>query len=422
MERKSIGQFIAALRKASGMTQAHLAEKLHVSDKAVSRWERDETAPDLTLIPVLAEIFGVTSDEILRGERANPVYAEPPRSNERTQKQIERLLGDTATKFLIRSILSAGVGVVGLLAAMLCNFGFLRANMGFLAGCLFYLAAVVLELVFTVLAFSAIGGEEFAGEKQNEYKQRFLKTAAATFCVPIVLFAATLPLIVFINDTYAGLSAGSWLERGAFFGFWGLVVGFAGWRSLRRIAPKLGLYTLSEEDAQKRARRWKLQKPYLLVLLILLTVTICGWTLLLQCLPPDAFLEGTVFTDFEEFQDYIGTDSISSFYPQAPAPDTAIAPLPAEDARQSDGYPSVEIYKPDGTVAYRYIWRNSSVAQVSYDWLDDGTLQITAYDQLDLARQGLVLSRLWRLGAALCLLEFMVITLAYLSRKTRLGL
>ena len=69
MERKTIGQFIAALRRVSGMTQKQLAEKLNVSDKTISRWERDECAPDLTLIPVIAEVFGVTSDEILRGER-----------------------------------------------------------------------------------------------------------------------------------------------------------------------------------------------------------------------------------------------------------------------------------------------------------------------------------------------------------------
>lgn len=72
MEKKTIGAFIAALRKANGLTQKQLADKLCVSDKAVSRWERDETLPDLTLIPVMAEIFGVTSDELLRGQRANP--------------------------------------------------------------------------------------------------------------------------------------------------------------------------------------------------------------------------------------------------------------------------------------------------------------------------------------------------------------
>lgn len=66
MERKTIGSFIAALRKANGMTQKELADRLPVSDKAVSRWERDECAPDISLIPVIAELFGVTSDELLK--------------------------------------------------------------------------------------------------------------------------------------------------------------------------------------------------------------------------------------------------------------------------------------------------------------------------------------------------------------------
>ena len=78
MERKTIGGLIAALRKASGMTQKDLAEKLNVSDKSVSRWERDDGAPDLSLIPVIAEIFGVTCDELLRGERKSPHSRKKP--------------------------------------------------------------------------------------------------------------------------------------------------------------------------------------------------------------------------------------------------------------------------------------------------------------------------------------------------------
>ena len=69
MEKKTIGAFISALRRANGMTQRELGERLFVSDKTVSRWERDECTPDLSLIPVIADIFGVTSDELLRGER-----------------------------------------------------------------------------------------------------------------------------------------------------------------------------------------------------------------------------------------------------------------------------------------------------------------------------------------------------------------
>ena len=51
MAKNTIGQFIAALRKAKGMTQQDVANRLNVSNKAVSRWERDECAPDLSIIP-----------------------------------------------------------------------------------------------------------------------------------------------------------------------------------------------------------------------------------------------------------------------------------------------------------------------------------------------------------------------------------
>ena len=72
MEKKTMGKFIAVLRKANGMTQQELADKLLVSDKTVSKWERDERMPDISLLPVMAEIFGITTDELLRGERNNP--------------------------------------------------------------------------------------------------------------------------------------------------------------------------------------------------------------------------------------------------------------------------------------------------------------------------------------------------------------
>ncbi len=70
MNNKSVGKFISALRKQQRMTQKQMAEKLNVSDKAISRWERDECMPDPSLIPIIADLFDVTCDEILRGERS----------------------------------------------------------------------------------------------------------------------------------------------------------------------------------------------------------------------------------------------------------------------------------------------------------------------------------------------------------------
>lgn len=97
MEKKTIGKFIAALRKANGMTQKELGEKLFVSDKTVSRWECDECTPELSLIPAIAELFGITTDEFLRGERFHSDNAGTfGRQNTKSDRQFRLMLEKTA--------------------------------------------------------------------------------------------------------------------------------------------------------------------------------------------------------------------------------------------------------------------------------------------------------------------------------------
>ena len=64
MKKKTLGMMISSLRKEKGMTQLELAEKMGVTDKAVSKWERDLSYPDLHSIPKLAEIFGVSVEDL----------------------------------------------------------------------------------------------------------------------------------------------------------------------------------------------------------------------------------------------------------------------------------------------------------------------------------------------------------------------
>ena len=64
--KKTLGTMIAELRKQQGMTQLELAEKMGVTDKAVSKWERDLSCPDINSLPNLAEILGVTVDDLMQ--------------------------------------------------------------------------------------------------------------------------------------------------------------------------------------------------------------------------------------------------------------------------------------------------------------------------------------------------------------------
>ena len=66
MKKQTFGNIIVSLRKEKGMTQLELAEKMGVTDKAVSKWERDLSFPDISSIPKLAEIFEVTVDDLMQ--------------------------------------------------------------------------------------------------------------------------------------------------------------------------------------------------------------------------------------------------------------------------------------------------------------------------------------------------------------------
>ena len=62
--KQRIGANIAAFRRESGMTQAELAEKLNYTDKAVSKWERGESVPDMMTLVQVAELFSVSLDQL----------------------------------------------------------------------------------------------------------------------------------------------------------------------------------------------------------------------------------------------------------------------------------------------------------------------------------------------------------------------
>ena len=74
MDKTSLGSTIAALRKERGMTQLDLARQLGITDKAVSKWERGLSCPDLYTFPRLAEILGASVEELMQ---VSPAPSEP---------------------------------------------------------------------------------------------------------------------------------------------------------------------------------------------------------------------------------------------------------------------------------------------------------------------------------------------------------
>ena len=112
MANTSMGEIISTLRKEKGMTQKDIADKLGITDKAVSKWERDIAFPDTATIPKLAEILGVSVEELMQA-KAVPAT------------------GHKGAEYLINIILKAVPLAMGVAVAVTAILGELDMKSGF---------------------------------------------------------------------------------------------------------------------------------------------------------------------------------------------------------------------------------------------------------------------------------------------------
>ena len=118
------------LRQKAGMSQDALAERLDVSRQAVSRWERDETMPETDKVVALADLFGVTTDYLLRQgaeeepQAARPAAAAPHKDSGRDI--LERLGYLAKTKGYLLGWVLIGWGVLDLVVLLLMGLGVLN--------------------------------------------------------------------------------------------------------------------------------------------------------------------------------------------------------------------------------------------------------------------------------------------------------
>lgn len=126
MDAKQLGSFIAERRKELNMTQADLAEKLHVTDKAVSRWERGLGLPDINTIEPLAYALEVSIAEIVKAERIEEAMTEQD-----TTAVIKDIISIVEQKRKERRKIFAAVGCVAILIALILLFDSLGA-LGFM--------------------------------------------------------------------------------------------------------------------------------------------------------------------------------------------------------------------------------------------------------------------------------------------------
>ena len=127
--KKSMGATIADFRKEKGMTQAQLAEQMGITDKAVSKWERDLSCPDIGSIPKLAELLGISVEQLIQGEPS------PAAKKQNTQELVGLIfrtvalaMGIAVTVLTVLNRLDVRSGMSMLGIGLACVAGYLLQN------------------------------------------------------------------------------------------------------------------------------------------------------------------------------------------------------------------------------------------------------------------------------------------------------
>lgn len=189
MDARKFGVFIAENRKAKNMTQAELAVKLQVTDKAVSRWERGLGFPDINTIEPLAEALDLSILELMKSERVK----ETPVSHD----DVENVIIDTLDVAISQKrderkkvlyILAASIAVVALLFAI--------DGVGWeISIIVFFLFAVIVPLFGAVSGLFLIGYGIWRKAHHMYAKQTFL---AAVICFAIAIFPYVVAFVLVI--------------------------------------------------------------------------------------------------------------------------------------------------------------------------------------------------------------------------------
>ena len=432
MEKKTIGCFIAALRKANGMTQKDLAEKLNVSDKTVSRWERDDGAPDLAVIPVIAEIFDVTCDELLRGERKSPteraVATEEDEPTSKAEKQRQRLLKFTLSQYKNHTYIAIGVSVIGIIVALVCNLAFLKAILGFFLGAIFFAASIVCQAVFVNKAFFSVEDAGLDVNVLSDYKRKVLGLAEKSIGLTVAFIGFTFPLI--LVDAYMGLGSDSLLILGAmgaaaFLLIYAVVLYF-----LNASFLKKDVYSLSEKEAAVYRCNHKLKRTYAIILVILLVATFVCHQFATSIWGPYSIMKGTTFDNYDSFIDYMEQDvPMEQHHNFNNGTEAVEIPVPSEEIETGTYYDEYgneiseeealtrRLEDKNGNVVCEYIDRNENVVSLRYTPKDGTILPITVCTEDDLqeARQTAAVRHVI-FGAVYCI-ECLAVVLIYFKKE-----
>lgn len=267
----SIGEFLAALRRAHGYTQQEVADRLGVSNRTVSAWERGTVMPDILLLPALAELYGVTTDEILAGER-RAGEARPVLSERSERKLLKRRLGS----YTVQSLILLGVLATGLLLFFIGWY----VNVVTVAwtGWRWWLLLLFLGLAAALIALVCLaalwkGAENAADEETDGYGAFcILLRKRLAFCLYLAAALCLVFAAVSLINWFGNVFWEAFLVMAAAFALLALGLFLFGFFSVDAAQRKWG----GEQAAENRAKNVKLYKRCAVFALIPVVIGLGG--------------------------------------------------------------------------------------------------------------------------------------------------
>ena len=426
MEKKTIGKFIAVMRKANGMTQKELGDKLFVSDKTVSRWERDECTPELSLIPAIAEIFGITTDELLRGEKNNNETrtSEDIKPSAKAEKQFKAMLFGRKRRFDNLTLISIGISLIGLIVGMIINLGFSKGLIAFFVSSAFLLASTLCQICFTSNARITINDDDDYRDLTEAANTSFLQKSIAVYFVNIAILAFCLPLVTIINGVNFGLEFGSWLLYGISFSIAGAVLAYMIFRII--INPALirrNILVLNDAGLAREnySRKLLIRLSSLsLVIAILLGVAIA----VVDSIGTAGFADKLVFETPEEFKEYMESsydeakNESGDWYYDADGNLVGSALIIDEDNPEPFKN-SVVLRDKQGNEILEYYYHNDLYSHIEYNTESDDSCPITVYTRQAMREARVLMSEIKSMLGIAIIAEIALFAGIYIIKVTK---
>ncbi len=174
MDCEKIGNFIMQNRKAKKLTQKQLADKLCVTDRAVSRWERGVGTPDISLLVSLGEILGVSVNEILLGEKIDNI----------TKEQSDKILIDSISmyrkndikKMIEKTFLIIIMTIFLIISISLFNVSMIVSNLS-----IYYIFLIFGGLFISLLAFTKLS-------KDSQLKRKIVIISCVVYSISLIFY------------------------------------------------------------------------------------------------------------------------------------------------------------------------------------------------------------------------------------------